>query len=170
MKTRVSAVITLLLILGAPVWAQQVSVDYVKTVNFSKFHTYAWAQENANQIRNSILAQVAKTDIESAMQSKGFTQVKPTENPDITLLASGGARQQTTYNAFGTGPRFGGGMATITPEQSTEGTLIVSLYDANAKQLVWRGIAQGTLSSSGDKNQKLVQKAVDKMFKKYPKT
>lgn len=170
MKTRVSAIITLMLILTAPLLAQQVSVDYLKSVDFSKFHSYAWGEENANQIRNSILAQVAKTQIEAAMQSKGFTQVKRTENPDLILLASGGSRQQTSYSAFGTGSRFGGGLATITPQQSTAGTLIVSLYDAKAKQLVWRGIAQGTLSNSGDKNQKLVQKAVEKIFKKYPKT
>ncbi|HTZ58963.1 MAG TPA: DUF4136 domain-containing protein [Acidobacteriaceae bacterium] len=169
MKTRVSAVITLMLILTVPTLAQQVSVDYLKTVDFSKFHTYAWAPEDANKIRNSILAQVARTNIEAAMQSKGFTQVKSSENPDVILLASGGARQQTSYSAFGTGPRFGGGLATITPQQSTAGTLIVSLYDAKAKQLVWRAIAQGTLSNNGDKNQKLVQKAVEKMFKKYPK-
>jgi hypothetical protein len=168
MKIRVSAMITLLLVLAAPVFAQQVSVDYLKSVDFSKFHTYAWGEENPNQIRNSILAQVAKTQIESAMQSKGFTQVKATENPDILLVASGGARKQTSYTAFGTGPRFGGGMATVSPQQSTEGTLIVSLYNAKEKQLVWRGVSQGTLSSNGDKNQKLVQKAVEKMFKKYP--
>src|ERR1700744_2130432 len=111
MKIRVSAVFTLILICAAPVIVQQVSVDYLKTVDFSKFHTYAWGEENPNQIRNSILAQVAKTEIESAMQSKGFTKVKPTENPAILLVASGGARKQTSYTAFGTGPRFGGGMA-----------------------------------------------------------
>jgi hypothetical protein len=44
----------------------------------------------------------------------------------------------------------------------------VSLYNAKEKQLVWRGVSQGTLSSNGDKNQKLVEKAVEKMFKKYP--
>jgi hypothetical protein len=167
MKTRVSAVITLMLFLTAPLLAQQVSVDYVKTQDSSKYHTYAWGEENTNLIRNSILAQVAKTDIESAMQSKGLNKVAKTDNPDLILVASGGSKQQTSYSAWGTGPRFGG-MATITPQQSTEGTLIVNLYDAQAKQLVWRGIAQGTLSSSGDKNQKLVGKAVDKMFKKYP--
>jgi hypothetical protein len=168
MKNRVSALIAFMLLMAAPVLAQQVSVDYLKSVDFSQFHTYAWGEENPNQIRNSILAQVAKTQIESAMQSKGFTQVKRTENPDLLLVASGGARQQTSYSAFGTGPRFGGGMATITPQQSTAGTLIVSLYKPAEKQLVWRGIARGTLSNNGDKNQKLVEKAVDKMFKKYP--
>jgi hypothetical protein len=169
MKIRVSALCTLLLMIAAPMLAQQVSVNYVKTQSFSAFHTYAWGEENANQIRNSILAQVAKTDIENAMQSKGLTKVQKNENPDLILLASGGSKQQTSYSAWGAGPRFGG-MSTITPQQSTEGTLIVNLYDAKAKQLVWRGIAQGTLSNNGDKNQNLVHKAVEKMFKQYPKT
>ncbi len=169
MKIRLSALCTLLLMVAAPVLAQQVSVNYVKTQNFSGFHTYAWGEENANQIRNSILAQVAKTDIENAMQSKGLTKVGKADNPDLILLASGGAKEKTSYSAWGAGPRFGG-MSTITPQQSREGTLIVSLYDAKAKQLVWRGIATGTLSDNGDKNQNLVHKAVEKMFKKYPKT
>ena len=68
-----------------------------------------------------------------------------------------GSKQQTSYSAWGPGPRFRG-MSTITPQQSTEGTLIVNLYDAKAKQIVWRGIAQGTLSDNGDKNQNLVTK------------
>jgi hypothetical protein len=169
MKTRVSALCAFLLMVAAPVLAQQVSVNYVKTQSFSGYHTYAWGEENTNQIRNSILAQVAKTDIENAMQSKGLTKVQKDANPDLILVASGGSKQQTSYSAWGAGPRFGG-MSTITPQQSTEGTLIVNLYDAKAKQLVWRGIAQGTLSNSGDKNQNLVHKAVAKMFKQYPKT
>jgi hypothetical protein len=169
MKIRLSARCILLLVLGAPMLAQQVSVNYVKTQSFSGFHTYAWGEENASQIRNSILAQVAKTDIENAMQSKGLTKVEKTGNPDLILVASGGSKQQTSYSAWGAGPRFGG-LSTITPQQSTEGTLIVNLYNAKAKQLVWRGIAQGTLSNNGDKNQNLVHKAVEKMFKQYPKT
>lgn len=169
MKIRRSVLCTLLFILAAPLWAQQVSVNYVKTQSFSGFHTYAWGDQSGNQIRNSILAQVAKTDIENAMQSKGLTKVAQTANPDLILLASGGSKQQTSYSAWGAGPRFGG-LSTISPQQSTEGTLIVSLYDAKAKQLVWRGVAQGTLGSNGAKNQNLVHKAVEKMFKQYPKS
>src|ERR1700727_1997266 len=169
MNIRASSLCTLLFVLVAPLMAQQVSVNYVKTQNFSAFHTYAWGEENANQIRNSILAQVAKTDIENAMQSKGLTKVQKDANPDLILVASGGSQQQTSYSAWGAGPRFGG-MATITPQQSTEGTLIVNLYDAKAKQLVWRGIAQGTLSNNGEKNQNLAHKGAQKMFKQYPKT
>ena len=78
-------------------------------------------------------------------------------------------KQETSYTAMGM-RRFGGGMGTITPQQNVVGTLIVDLYDAKAKSLVWRGIGQDTLSNNGNKNQQVVGKAVQKMFKQWPKS
>ena len=46
--------------------------------------------------------------------------------------------------------------------------MVVSIYDAKQKTLIWRGIGQGTLSNNGNKNQQMVEKAVTKMFKQYP--
>jgi hypothetical protein len=148
--------------------AQQVTVNYNHSQNFAQYHTYAWGNKNTNQIRNSILAQVAKTDIENAMITKGFTKVDESQNPDVILLANGGLKNQTTYTAWGS-RGFGGGMGGTTPEQNVEGTLVVDIYDAKEKSLVWRGVAHGTLSKNGDKNQKMVAKAIQKMFKQYPK-
>jgi hypothetical protein len=148
--------------------AQQVSVNYNHNQSFANYHTYAWGSNNANQIQNSILAQAAKQDIDSALQSKGLQMVEENQNPDLIVLANGGLRQETSYSA--TGMRgVGGGFGTISPEQSEEGSLIVDLHDAKTKSLVWRGIAQNTLSSKGNKNQQMVQKAIQKMFKQWPK-
>ena len=47
--------------------------------------------------------------------------------------------------------------------------MVISLYDTKSKELVWRGIAQDTLNNNGNKNQKEVQNAVNKMFKQWPK-
>jgi Domain of unknown function (DUF4136) len=46
----------------------------------------------------------------------------------------------------------------------------VDLYvTRRTKQLVWRGVAQGALNESkAEKNRRLVDKGVAKMFKKYP--
>jgi hypothetical protein len=148
---------------------QQVSVNYNHSQSFSGFHTYAWAGNNANQIQNSILAQVAQQDIDAAMQVKGFTKVLEGQKPDLILLASGGMRQQTSYSAWGM-RGIGGGMGGITPQQNVEATLIVDLHDAKSQALIWRGIAQDTLSNNGDKNQKMVQSAISKMFKQWPKS
>jgi len=47
--------------------------------------------------------------------------------------------------------------------------MVIDLYTKNSKQLAWRGMAQGTLNQSNpDKNRQLVDRAVTKMFKKYP--
>jgi len=148
---------------------QQVSVNYNHSQSFAGYHTYAWASDNANQIQNSILAQVAQTDIDTALQGKGLQKVQESQNPDLILLASGGMRQQTSYSAWGM-RGIGGGMGGITPEQNVEGTLIVDLHDVKTQSLVWRGIAQGTLSNNGNKNQQMVQNAVNKMFKQWPKS
>ena len=150
--------------------AQQVSVNYNHNANFSAYHTYAWGSNNTNQIQNSILAQVAQQDIEAAIVQKGLQKVSESQNPDLILTASGGEREQTSWNAWGSGIRFGGGVGSISPQQNVEATLVVSLYDLKQKELVWRGIAENTLNNNGSKNQNMVEKAIEKMFKQWPKS
>jgi Domain of unknown function (DUF4136) len=148
--------------------SQQVSVNYNHDQSFAQFRTYAWAINNPNQIKNSILAQVAQQDINSALQGKGLQMVQEDQNPDLIVTSNGGMQEQTSYSAWGM-RGIGGGMGGITPEQNVEGTMIVNLYDAKNQSLIWRGIAQDTLSNKGNKNQEMVGKAVQKMFKQWPK-
>jgi hypothetical protein len=168
MKTNIALCALLLCFTSAIAVGQQVSVNYNHNANFSQYHTYAWGSNNKNAIQNSILAQVAQQDIEAAMAQKGFQKVQESANPDLVLTASGGEKEQTSYNAMGM-RGIGGGFGSITPQQNVEATMIVSLYDVKAKELIWRGIGQDTLNNNGDKNQKEVQKAVEKMFKQWPK-
>ena len=168
MKVRVLTLCALCLIVAAPAWAQQVSVNYNHAVDFSQFRTYAWGGNNTNAIKNSILAQVAQQDINSALQGKGLQIVEESQNPDLILTASGGEQAQTSWNGWGM-RGWGGGMGGITPQQNIEATMIVSLYNAKAQELVWRGVAQDILNNNGNKNQEMVNKAVQKMFKQWPK-
>jgi hypothetical protein len=171
MKTRVALCTMLISITATVALGQQVSVNFNQSQSFAQYHTYSWGSNNANQVKDSILAQVAKQSIDSALQSKGLRMVNEDQNPDLIVTANGGMKQETSYTAMGMGGfgRFGGGYGTITPEQNVVGTLIVDLDAAKTQTLVWRGIAQDTLNNNGDKNQKMVQKAVEKMFKKWPK-
>jgi hypothetical protein len=148
---------------------QTVSVNFNQSQSFAGYHTYAWGLDNTNQVKNSILAQVAMQSIDSALQGKGLTKVEANQTPDLIVTASGGMKEQTSYTAMGM-RGWGGGMATVTPQQNVIGTLIVDLDDAKTQSLVWRGIGQNTLSNNGSKNQQAVQKAVVKMFKQWPKT
>ena len=148
---------------------QTVSVNYNQSQSFAGYHTYAWGSNNANQIKNSILAQVAMQNVDAALQGKGLQKVDENQTPDLIVTANGGMQQQTSYTAMGM-RGFGGGMGTITPQQNVIGTLIVDLYDAKTQSLVWRGMGQNNLSNNGNKNQQVVQKAVTKMFKQWPKS
>jgi len=168
MKTRLLGCVILVCIASAIAYGQQVSVNYNHSQSFTPFHTYAWGSNNANQIQNSILAQVAIQDIDTALQGKGLQKVSENQNPDLLVTANGGMKEETSYSAMGM-RGFGGGMGTITPEQNVIGTMIVDLYDAKNKSLVWRGMAENTLNSNGNKNQQMVQKAITKMFNQWPK-
>ena len=169
MKSKALIALMALCLLAGSAFAQQVSVNYNHNASFANYHTYAWGSNNKNQIQNSILAQVAQQDIESAMTAKGLQKVDESANPDLILTASGGEREQTSYNAWGM-RGWGGGMGSITPQQNVEATMVVSLYDLKNKELVWRGIAQDTLGNNGNKNQDMIHKAVQKMFKQWPKS
>jgi Domain of unknown function (DUF4136) len=168
MKTKFALCAMLVCIASAVAAGQQVSVNYNHSQSFAAYHTYAWASNNGNQIQNSILAQVAQQDIDTALQGKGLQKVQESQTPDLILVVSGGMKQQTSYSAWGM-RGIGGGMGGITPQQNVEATLIVDLHDAKSQSLIWRGIGQDTLSNNGNKNQQLVQSAISKMFKQWPK-
>jgi hypothetical protein len=48
------------------------------------------------------------------------------------------------------------------------GTLVIDLFDARTKQLIWRGSASDTLADKSDKNIKNLDKGVQKMFEHFP--
>src|SRR5271169_2376140 len=143
MKLKFALCAVLLSITSTIALGQQVSVNYNHSQSFAQYHTYAWQIDDPNKIANSILAQVAISDTDTALQGKGLSKVDIGANPDLIVVATGGLRQQTSYSAWGM-RGIGGGMGGITPEQNVEGTLVIDLYDAKTQSLVWRGIAQNT--------------------------
>jgi hypothetical protein len=60
------------------------------------------------------------------------------------------------------------GEATVSEQDFKEGTLVVNMYDAKTKRILWHGAVEGTLSDKADKNEKNLNKAVAKMFKDFP--
>jgi hypothetical protein len=92
---------------------------------------------------------------------------------DLTINAMEITKNQQTldtfYNGGFGGRRFGGfGNATTTTETYKVGTLVVDLFDAQSKELVFRGSSSDTLSDKSDKNIKNLNKGVEKMFKHFP--
>jgi Domain of unknown function (DUF4136) len=153
--------------------AQQVQTDFDHQANFSEYKTYSW---EAIKPSDSLWDARIKNAVDAQLAAKGWTQVP--SGGDVTVVAIKTTQTQrsleTFYDGFGGGwgwRRFGGGgfgESTTTEQDYKEGTLVLDMYDAKTKQLIWRGSAEDTLSNKAEKNEKNLEKGVAKMFKKFP--
>jgi Domain of unknown function (DUF4136) len=153
-----------------PALAQKVETDYDHSINFNQYHTYSWGLVHAT---DPLFEQRIRDAVDHDLQAKGW-QLAPAGG-DVTLTAVAVKRHQaeytTFYNGLGGGWRWhgwGGGMATTTVENIPVGTLVVDIYDTASHRLVWRGLAHDQLSGKADKDTKKLEKAVDKLFDKFP--
>lgn len=59
-------------------------------------------------------------------------------------------------------------MSTTTVDTYKLGTLIIDVVDGQSRNLIWRSAASDTLSSKPNKNIKILDKNVQKMFQHFP--
>ena len=151
--------------------AQQVKTDYDRNANFSQYKTFSWQKvQTADQLWVSRI----KEAVNASLTARGLTPVE--SGGDVAIVAIETTQNQQTlntfYDGFGGGWRwrgFGGfGDATTTTETYKVGTLVVDLFDAHSKTLIWRGSSSDTLSDKSDKNIKNLDKGVQKMFDHFP--
>jgi hypothetical protein len=155
------------LFLASVAWAQDVKTDYDHHANFSQYHTYYWEKVKTT---DPLWQSRIQDAVDHALQAKGWQRVDT--GGDIAITAVGSARNQREYQTFYDGMggwRWGGfGETTTQVVNYPVGSLVVDLYDAHAHQLIWRGVSSESLSDKPDKNEKKLDKAVDKMFGHFP--
>jgi hypothetical protein len=173
-KNRLFAVAALCLLSSAAAFAQKINVDWDRQADFSKFHTYAW--QKSPHPATGLWDQRVIDGVDQQLSAKGFTKVDA--NPDLWVVYSNSIsdQKQVVGTGYGMGPGWGwgrgwgGGIGTV--EYNTyitkQGTLVVELADANNHQLMWRGAATATISDNSDKNIKLLNNVLGKLFKSYP--
>src|ERR1700675_806296 len=171
--TRVTTYGAFLMVLLGSAFGQHIQTDFDHQANFSQYKTYSWQEiKPANSLWDSRI----KNAVDAQLAAKGWSQVD--SGGDVTVVAGKTTQTQRTlqtfYDGFGGGwgwRRFGGGgfgSSTTTEQDYKVGTLVIDLYDAKTKQLIWRGSAQDTLSDKAEKNEKKLDKGVAKMFKAFP--
>ena len=175
---------TALFLMGmSSAFAQDVRYDFDKDKEFSKYKTYKWVPIKGAEVPDELTQKALTSAIDAQLAAKGLTKTD-SDNADLYIgyqTALGQEKEFTSYNTgWGYGPGWGGGwygyggMSTTTTYGSTStvyiGQLDLSMYDPAAKQLVWRGTASKTLDPKAkpEKKQKNINKAVEKLFKKYP--
>ena len=155
---------------SSAVLAQDVKVNAMPGVDFSKFHTYKWVVIEGASHPNQIVDAEIKQSADAQLASKGLTKVD-TDKADLYVGYQVAVDQEKQWNAYGTGGRWiGGGMASATQSTISVGTFVLDMYDPTTKQLVWTGSATKTLdpSSNQQKNQERLNKSMAKLLKNYP--
>ena len=166
-STRILFVLLLVFVATGTVRAQNVRVDFDTNLDFSPFKTYAW--EKGTPAKNSLWDQRITDGVDREMAAKGFQKVTLTEHPDLVVLYHAALGEQTELNTMGMGwgARWGGGGRT-TVDKIPTGQVTIDIGDAKTKKLAWMGTARDTLTNNPQKDEKNLNKALDKMFKKFP--
>ena len=172
--------LVLVLTILATVWsvsAQKVRVTSDPAADLTNYKTYGWAPHKGSA--NPLIHQTIVNAVDRALAAKGLRKSDVDPEMTVTILAAIEFDMHTNYpswspafNSINTGIVVGTQAWPI-----TKGTLMVGLLDAKTKKDLWRGTATDTLDQGPTGNmakdakgvEKVINKAVEKMFKKYPR-
>jgi Domain of unknown function (DUF4136) len=168
-------ILILIALLAVTVNAQKVKVSSDPSCDFSRYKTYAWDE---GTLANPLVKQFIVSAVDKEMTTKGLHKVE--SDPDLLLTTLTATMSDLTMTNPSWSPQLNS-IATGIPASSqswpvTKGTLVIDISDARTKNGVWRGVASHTLENgpTGDRVrdakqvEKPINKAVQKMFKKFP--
>jgi len=171
--TAVLAALAVLALGAGAALAQDVNINYVPGTDFSKYKTYTWVEIQGAEKPDQIVDTQIRQAIDKALAAKGLTKAAGGA-ADLAIGYQVAITQEQQWNTYSTGGygarRYGGGMGTATSTTISIGTVALDMYDAAAKELVWKGQASKTLSGEKDpeKRQKNLDKAMAKLLKDFP--
>jgi hypothetical protein len=152
--------------------AQNVTYDFDRSADFSRFRTYAWVQ--GTSVNDELNHQRIARAIDAQLAAKGLVKVEKNANPDLLVAyhASFDTSLQITGFSSGWGAyRFAGSRSgSARADEILVGTIVVDLVNASTQAIVWRGKATKDIDvkASADKRDKSINKAAEKLFKNYP--
>ena len=184
-KNTLTALLVLIMLSGSLVNAQ-VKSEYDKTVDFTKFKTFTfkgWQKDSDKQI-DEIDKKRVEDAFKAELDSRGITS--DDVNPDLSITLFIVIEEKTSISSYdeyqgglgydagrgwGLGYRgMGTGSAntTFTEEDYKEGTLVISFYDEQSKELIFQGTFNSKINDNPEKRDKTIPKTVGKIMKKYP--
>ena len=170
-----------LLVFAVPALAQKIYVDFDKDADFSSFKTFAWAEsaetslEDVSPFMHSRLV----NGIQYYLTQGGLTEDE--SDPDLFVTYHTDSKDEVRLNTTSFGYGYGGGYyrnpywggyggvstSSTTVSHYNRGTLIIDIWDAEKKTLVWRGVAEAIVKSKPEAQAKQLDKVLAKMVKKW---
>jgi hypothetical protein len=149
-----------------------VNADYDKTVDFTKYKTFAYMKEGINKLEISDLdkRRILRA-VDEQMLAKGFVK---SETPDFLVnIFTKSHEEVNVYSSWGYGwgygysPYYGfGGYPYVST--SIEGTLYIDFIDAKKNELFWQGIGSGYLTQDIDRKEQRINEFATQILAQYP--
>lgn len=157
----------------------QITSDYDKTVDFTKYKTFTfkgWAKDSDQQInqldRDRIIAA-----FEKEFQSRNL--VRDSISPDMAITLFVVIKEKTSTTAYsnyygGMGYRrsfgygYGYGSTSYSQRDYREGTIVIDFYDEKEKNLIWQGVLRTEVKEKAKKREKSIPENIRKLMYKFP--
>ncbi len=172
--------VSLFILAAVSVAAMDIYVDYDRSGRFSWYKTWAWFETEETSLKghNDLMHSRIKNSIEYYIGNGRL--VEDTENPQLFITYHAGSREAVRVNPVSIGygfpgswtsdPYWGGaGIGVGSSATYEQGTLIIDIWEAETKKLVWRGVAIDVFDDDPKKADKKINKAIEKMIKKWRK-
>ncbi len=167
-------------LLPAAVRADSIKTDFDHHANFANYHTYSWGNV---KVSNQFNGDRIKNSVNNLLQQKGWKEVA--SGGQVTIMATDNIHTEqeaeTYYNGmgggwgmgwgwggWGWGPGGGFGDTTTTTSEIRNAHVVIDMFDSSSKNLLWRGVSRGELSSNSDTNRKHLHQDIEKMFRDFP--
>jgi hypothetical protein len=171
----ISSLLVIAILSCAP--AIKAGYDYDTKEDFSRYKTFDYLTFPENTQMNIFVLKRTKSLLTRELISKGLQQ--SSEKPDLLIaihtrvrsrvqvgnLGYAYAPQVVYWSSYGYFGSYGWQV-----REYQKGTLVVDFVDAREKEMVWRGVAEGSLPDipQTEKIEKIVNQAVKEMMKYYP--
>ena len=160
-----------------------ISYDYDRETDFSTYETYSfygWVK-GSEKVINSINQKRFEDAVANELTARGLQRVNDDGDLTVSLFIQfdeqHGVTAYTNYYAagpygyrYGPGWGWGYGYPTTTYHEYDYlvGTLVIDIFDHQAKDLVWQGVASQVVDDRPDVREIGIKKVVKAVMKKYP--
>jgi hypothetical protein len=149
----------------------KVQTEFDPKAEYPRYKTWAWiaqqpGPEQAQAIRNPAVLGLVRAAVERELAARGLAAASGGE-PDLLVAVHGFARDRIEVTNYGYASWHAPPMYASDVQVYREGTLILDLVDARTKQLVWRGTATDSVTSTSQVRE-VVDSAVREMLANYP--
>jgi hypothetical protein len=166
----------LLLLVATPAMAASVNIDYAKDYMFNEVKTFHYVETTDTNIADPMMAERIVKLLKEKMVAGGLQEVE--KDADISVTYHFTSEDETVLNTTGFGyggmgigwGGWGGGVvATTTSMTYTEGTLIVDVYEAKDKKMIFRGTGTVIVKEKPERQVEQIETILDKMGNKWQK-